>query len=66
MDRILDYESKDRSSTLLRGTNLYKLYIIMNTLEQRFLELIPTLLRELIAEIKNLTQEVKALREQQK
>lgn len=38
----------------------------MNTLEQRFLELIPNLLRELIAEIKNLTQEVKALREQQK
>ena len=38
----------------------------MNTLEQRFLELIPTLLRELITEIKNLTQEVKALRERQK
>lgn len=38
----------------------------MNTLEQRFLELIPNLLRELIIEIKNLTQEVKALREQQK
>ena len=38
----------------------------MNTLEQRFLELIPILLRELITEIKNLTQEVKALREQQK
>ena len=38
----------------------------MNTLEQRFLELIPTLLQELITEIKNLTQEVKALREQQK
>ena len=38
----------------------------MNTLEQRFLELIPILLRELIIEIKNLTQEVKALREQQK
>ena len=36
----------------------------MNTLEQRFLELIPNLLRELIIEIKNLTQEVKALREQ--
>ena len=38
----------------------------MNVLEQRFLELIPNLLRELIIEIKNLTQEVKALREQQK
>ena len=38
----------------------------MNTLEQRFLELIPNLLRELITEIKNLTQEVKTLREQQK
>lgn len=38
----------------------------MNTLEQRFLELIPNLLRELITEIKNLTQEVKALQEQQK
>ena len=38
----------------------------MNMLEQRFLELIPNLLRELITEIKNLTQEVKTLREQQK
>jgi hypothetical protein len=38
----------------------------MTALEQRFLELVPTLLRELITEIKNLTQEVKALREQQK
>jgi hypothetical protein len=38
----------------------------MTGLEQRFLELVPNLLRELITEIKNLTQEVKALREQQK
>ena len=38
----------------------------MTVLEQRFFELIPSLLRELITEIKNLSQEVKALREQQK
>ena len=38
----------------------------MTVLEQRFFELIPSLLRELVTEIKNLSQEVKALREQQK
>lgn len=38
----------------------------MTGLEQIFLELVPKLLRELITEVKNLTQEVKALREQQK
>ena len=38
----------------------------MTVLEQRFFELIPSLLRELINEIKNLSQEVKSLREQQK
>lgn len=38
----------------------------MTVLEQRFLESVPNLLRELITEIKNLAQEMKALREQQK
>ena len=38
----------------------------MTVSEQRFFELIPNLLRELVTEIKNLSQEVKALREQQK
>ena len=38
----------------------------MTVTEQRFFELIPSLLRELVTELKNLSQEVKALREQQK
>ena len=38
----------------------------MTVAEQRFFELIPSLLRELVNEIKNLSQEVKSLREQQK
>lgn len=39
---------------------------MMTVLEQRFMEIVPSTLRDLVKAVENLTKEVKELKEQQK